>query len=41
MATGHPEQAIVEYRKALSIDPANQGALDNMSAAQRQLGRKR
>jgi protein O-mannosyl-transferase len=41
MATGHPEQAIVEYRKALAIDPVNQGALDNMSAAQRQLGQKR
>jgi tetratricopeptide (TPR) repeat protein len=41
MATGQPQQAIVEYRKALAIDPANQGALDNMAAAQRQLGQKR
>ncbi len=41
MATGHPEQAIVEYRKALAIDPANQGARDNMATAQRQISQKR
>jgi tetratricopeptide (TPR) repeat protein len=41
MTIGQPEQAIGEYQKAIAIDPRNQGARDNLAAAQRQLRQKR